>query len=70
MATKKTMTLNLTDAEMGVLEDLCEKKDLSKTAVLRQALRLYQAIEVKVDKGAKLFFENEETKEKAEVMML
>jgi hypothetical protein len=70
MAAKKTMTLNLTDAEMGALEDLCEKKDLSKTAVLRQALRLYQAIETRVDKGAKLFFENEETKEKAEVMML
>lgn len=70
MATKKTMTLNLTDTEMGVLEDLCEKKDLSKTAVLRQALRLYQAVETRVERGAKLFFENELTKEKAEVMML
>ncbi len=69
-ATKKTMTLNLTDAEMGVLEGLCEKKDLSKTAVLRQALRLYQAVETRVDRGAKLFFEDEKTKEKAEVMML
>lgn len=67
---KRTMTLNLTDAEMGVLEDLCVKKDLSKTAVLRQALRLYQAVETRVDRGAKLFFEHEETKEKAEVMML
>ena len=70
MATKKTMTLNLTDTEMCVLEDLCEKKDLSKTAVLRQALRLYQAVETRVERGAKLFFENELTKEKAEVMML
>ena len=70
MVTKKTMTLNLTDAEMGVLEQLCEKKDLSKTAILRQALRLYQAVETRVDRGAKLFFENEQTKEKAEVMML
>lgn len=67
---KRTMTLNLTDAEMGVLEDLCVKKDLSKTAVLRQALRLYQAVETRVERGAKLFFENEQTKEKAEVMML
>lgn len=67
---KRTMTLNLTDAEMGVLEDLCVKKDLSKTAVLRQALRLYQAVETRVDRGAKLFFEDEHTKEKAEVMML
>ncbi|MEE4540159.1 MAG: ribbon-helix-helix protein, CopG family [Erythrobacter sp.] len=70
MAAKKTMTLNLTDAEMRVLDELCEKKDLSKTAVLRQALRLYQLIESRVDKGDKLFFEDEKTKEKAEVMMV
>jgi len=68
MAAKKTMTLNLTDAEMRVLDELCEKKDLSKTAVLRQALRLYQLIESRVDKGDKLFFEDEKTKEKAEVI--
>jgi hypothetical protein len=67
---KRTMTLNLTDAEMDVLEDLCVKKDLSKTAVLRQALRLYQAVETRVERGAKLFFEDEQTKEKAEVMLL
>lgn len=70
MAAKKTMTLNLTDAEMRVLEQLCERKDLSKTAVLRQALRLYQLVEVRVERGDKLFFEDEQTKEKAEVMML
>jgi hypothetical protein len=71
MATaKKTMTLNLTDAEMGALEDLSAKKELSKTAILRQALRLYQTVETRVDRGAKLFFEDENTKEKAEVMML
>ncbi len=69
-AVKKTMTLNLTDAEMGALEERCVKKDLSKTAVLRQALRLYQAVETRVERGAKLFFEDEQTKEKAEVMML
>jgi predicted transcriptional regulator len=67
---KKTMTLNLTDAEMRVLDDLSARKDLSKTAVLRQALRLYQAIEVRVEKGDKLVFENEATREKAELMLL
>ena len=30
MASKRTMTLNLTDGEMAALEELCEKKDLSK----------------------------------------
>ncbi|WP_420408137.1 ribbon-helix-helix protein, CopG family [Hoeflea sp.] len=67
---KKTMTLNLSDEEMEVLERLCEKKGLSKTALIRQSLRLYQRIEERLEKGDKLFFEHEASKEKAEVMML
>jgi predicted transcriptional regulator len=66
---KKTMTLNLTDAEMQALQDLCDKKDLSKTAVLRQALRLYQLVDGRIEQGGKLFFEDE-AKEKAELMVL
>jgi len=67
---KKTMTLNLTEAEMAVLEELCDKKDLSKTVLLRQALRLYQRVEERLEKGDKLFFEDEASKEKAEIMIL
>lgn len=70
MALKKTMTLNLTDAEMAVLDELSEKKDLSKTAVLRQALRLYQMVNIRIERGEKLFFEDEVKKEKAEVVVL
>lgn len=70
VTSKRTMTLNLTEAEMNVLEDLCTKKDLSKTAILRQALRLYQLVETRLEKGDKLFFEDDKGKEKAEVMML
>ncbi len=70
MAAKKTMTLNLTDAEMLALDELSEKKDLSKTAVIRQALRLYQMVSIRIDRGDKLFFEDEAKKEKAEVMVL
>ena len=69
MSTKKTMTLNLTEAEMAVLEELCEKKDLSKTAILRQALRLYQMVDVRLERGETLFFEDD-NKAKAEVMVL
>ncbi|WP_197055947.1 transcriptional regulator [Celeribacter baekdonensis] len=64
------MTLNLTDAEMGVLEGLCAKKDLSKIGVIRQALRLYQMVDVRLERGDKLFFEDDKTKDKSEVMML
>ncbi|ESX29214.1 MULTISPECIES: transcriptional regulator [Mesorhizobium] len=67
---KKTMTLNLTDAEMQALEKLSGKKDLTKTAVLRQALKLYQLVDVRLEQGGKLFFEDDATKEKAELMVL
>ncbi|WP_339749614.1 ribbon-helix-helix protein, CopG family [uncultured Maricaulis sp.] len=67
---KKTMTLNLTETEMAVLEALCEKKDLSKTVLLRQALRLYQRVEERLEQGDKLFFEDETAQKKAELMML
>lgn len=67
---KKTMTLNLTDQEMKVLEDLASKKDLSKTAVLRQALRLYQMVEVRINQGEKLYFEDEIEKKKSELLVL
>ena len=70
MSTRKTMTLNLTEAEMRVLGILSAKKDLSKTALLRQALRLYQVVETRLERGEKLFFEDEKTKEKTEIMML
>jgi hypothetical protein len=48
MSEKRTMTLNLSDAEMRALEALCEQKDLSRTAVIRQALRLYQLVDARL----------------------
>jgi hypothetical protein len=70
MADKRTMTLNLTDAEMNVLEQLSERKEMSKTAVVRQALRLYQMLDARLAQGEKLFFERDLTKEKAELMVI
>lgn len=67
---KRTMTLNLTEAEMRALEEMSARKDLTKTAVLRQALRLYQMLDARVEKGDKLVLENDETQEKAELMLL
>ena len=67
---KRTMTLNLTEPEMTALEELARKKDLSKTAVVRQALRLYHTVNVRIESGEKLFFEDERENKKAEVMML
>jgi hypothetical protein len=67
---KKTMTLNLTEAEMTALEALSVKKDLSKTAVLRQALRLYQLVDSRMAQGETLYFEDKDKKSKSELMVL
>lgn len=67
---KRTMTLNLTDAEMNALEELAAKKDLNKTVVMRQALRLYQMVDQRIRDGMKVFIENEVTKDKAELMLV
>ncbi len=55
---------------MEVLDALSSDRALTKTAVLRQALRLYQTIDQRQQRGEKLFFENEKSKEKAELMLL
>ena len=70
MRAKRTMTLNLTASEMDALEELARRKDLSKTAVIRQALRLYQLVDTRVAQGEKLFFEDELQRKKSEVMVL
>ncbi len=70
MSGKKTMTLNLTNTEMVALEALCAQEDISKTALIRKALRLYQLVQVRVEGGEKLYFENEDTKDKAEIMLI
>ena len=44
---KKTMTLNITEQEMDILTHLSESQGVSKTAIIRQALRLFQSVELK-----------------------
>lgn len=55
-ARKATMTLNLSEKEMEVLNDMAKAKDMSKTAVVRQALRMYQLIDVKMCEGKRMIW--------------
>ena len=66
---KKTLTLNLSEKEMKVVEALCEKKGLNKTSLLKQCIRLYQMVETRIENGEKLFFETDK-KEKLELLFL
>jgi hypothetical protein len=67
---KRTMTLNLSEPEMRVLEELAQKKDLSKTGVMKLALRLLQKLDARLHLGTKLFVEDDTTKEKSELVIL
>jgi Ribbon-helix-helix protein, copG family len=67
---KKQMTLVLNDKEMTLLEALSERRGMSKTALVRQALRLYQSVTERIERGEKVFVEHPGTKEKAELMVL
>lgn len=65
----KTMTLNLSESDMAAIELLAEKKGLTKTSLLKQALRLYQTVDVRLDRGEKIYFEDEK-KQKSEIVLL
>ena len=67
---RRQMTLMLSDKEMGVLDQLSEQRGMSKTALVRQALRLYQSVIERIESGDKVFFEHPLTKDKAELMVL
>ena len=69
MTDKRTMTLNLTEAEMQALESLAGRKELTKTAVIRMALKLFQLIDERKMDGGKLFVEDKD-KQKTELALL
>jgi hypothetical protein len=64
------MTLNLTPQEMAVLECLASKKELTKTGVIKLAIRLLQTLDARIEPGKKLMVEDETTKEKSELVIL
>ena len=70
MIVKRAMTLTLSDSEMNVLDELATKKDMSKTAIIRQAIRLYHLLDAKLAEGSKLLIEDSESKAKSEIMVL
>jgi predicted transcriptional regulator len=65
-----SLVLNLSKNEMSALDRLAENKGQTKSAVLRQALRLYESIDLRIAQGARLVLEEPDKKEKAEVLLL
>lgn len=65
---KRTKTLNPTESEMKAVEKLRRRKDLNKTALIRQTIRLHQLIDARIESGEKLSFAD--GAEKAELMVV
>jgi hypothetical protein len=57
MNERKSLTLKLPQGEMTALEALSSRKELSKTVLVRQALRLLEVIEERTADGQRLVFE-------------
>ena len=68
MAEKKMLTLKLSPQEMETIEELARRKDVSKTAVIKQAVRLLMLVETRLDDGGKLFLEDENQKTELAVL--
>ena len=69
-AAKNPITLELNEREMAALEQLSESKDMSKEAVMRQALRFYQMVDFKQAQGCRLVFEGDAQREEKMVKFL
>lgn len=60
MSAKLTMTLNLRPEEMAVVEDMATRHDMSKTSIIRQALRLYQLVNARLAAGETMHFSGDQ----------
>ena len=55
---QKTLTLNLSEEEMSLLEFLAAQKNVSKTAMIKSAIKLYYVINFRISNGEKIFSED------------
>lgn len=68
MSEKKILTLKLSSQEMEMIEELARRKDASKTAIIKQAIRLLMLVENRLGDGGKLFLEDKDQKTELAVL--
>jgi predicted transcriptional regulator len=70
MPDKKTMTLNLSEEEMNSLDQLALRNDMTKTAVIKKAIRIYLILETRLQRGEHIFVEDELHQGKVELLLV
>lgn len=70
MADRRTMTLNLSDEEMNSLEELAQRNDMTKTAVIRKSIRIYLILEKRMQRGEHIYVEDDKHQTKLELLLV
>jgi predicted transcriptional regulator len=70
MPEKRTMTLNLSEEEMNSLDQLALRNDMTKTAVIKKAIRIYLVLETRMDRGEHIFVEDDLHNVKVELLLV
>jgi predicted transcriptional regulator len=70
MPEKRTMTLNLSEEEMNSLDQLALRNDMTKTAVIKKAIRIYLILETRLQRGEHIFVEDELHQGKVELLLV
>lgn len=66
----KALNMNLADAESDALDAMAKQKEMTKTAVIRQALRLYQLFDAKLASGKEMVFRDVKTGEIEQIIVV
>jgi hypothetical protein len=64
----EAISVELSSSELEVLQELSQKKEMSRSAIIRQALRVLGFIEERLSQGETFFFESP-SKEKTEMFL-
>jgi len=70
VAEKRTMSLSLSEDEMTSLDEVSARYDMSKTAIIRKAIRMYLIIDARMQKGERVFVEDELQQKKSELVLV
>jgi predicted transcriptional regulator len=70
MPDKRTMTLNLSEEEMNSLEQLALRNDMTKTAAIKKAIRIYLILETRMQRGEHIFVEDQNSQAKVELLLV
>jgi predicted transcriptional regulator len=70
MPEKRTMTLNLSEEEMNSLDQLALRNDMTKTAIIKKAIRIYLVLETRMERGERIFIEDDVHNVKVELLLV